>query len=193
MEMKFNRHADGFKCESTIEFCVKNPWMPEGVSNDQLEFEYETGEFTNDYAKRCFDAIMKSGYDWISGWSFAGRSNGWFVLLCDIDAVEEHVRKRTIYRIKRIVENYFRDYGKEFAKHYGIIECDELPTAEDLENQGNMLDSYPVDESITVPNAGDAMLYELNGRKYQLTVWNERADEHECGSKEVREIKDTEY
>jgi len=193
MEMKFNRHADGFKCESTIEFCVKNPWMPEGVSNDLLEFEYETGEFTNDYADRCFKEIMRSGYSWLTDWSFAGRSNGWFVLLCDIDA-EEGLKQRTIDRIERIVETYFNNYGKEFAKHYGIADRrDELPTAEDLENQGNMLDCYPVDESITVPNAGDAMLYELNGRKYQLTVWNERADEHECGSKEVREIKDTEY
>lgn len=193
MECKFNLHADDFINESTMEFNVKNPSMPKGVSENLLECDMLSGNFANKYAKRCFDEIMKSGYNWISGWSFAGRSNGWFVLLCDIDAVEERVRQSTIERITGIVERYFRDYGKEFAKHYGITECDDLPTAEDLENQGNPLDTYPVDESMTVPNAGDAILYELNCKKYQVIIWNDRAVDHVTGSKEVSEVKDTEY
>ena len=189
MEMEFNRHADEFKCESTIEFCVKNPRLPAGMPEEIYQFEYETGEFTNDYADRCFKEIMRPGYRWLTDWSFAGRSNGWFVLMCENDA-ETEVRAVTLTRIKFIVERYFKNYGAELAKHYKI---GEPVTAEDLENQGNQLDAYPVDESLTVANAGDAILYELNGRKYQVITWNERAEDHVTGSKEVSEVKDTKY
>ena len=68
----------------------------------------------------------------------------------------------------------------------------DLPTAEELDNHGNAIDAYPVDESQTVSNAGDAVLYELNGKKYQVIVWNENATEHEPGSKEVSEIPEDE-
>lgn len=195
MKMEFNRHADEFKCESTIEFCVKNPSLPEGISDELWEHEWVTGEFTNEYADRCFKEIMRSGYRWLTDWSFAGRSNGWFVLMCDVDAAIE-VRQSTIERIESIVERYFKNYGKELDKWYGnstVENVSELPTAEDLENQGNPLDAYPVDESQTVANAGDAILYELNGRKYQVIIWNDRAVDHVTGSKEVSEVKDTEY
>jgi hypothetical protein len=64
------------------------------------------------------------------------------------------------------------------------------PTAEELENHGNQLDRYPVDESQAVANAGDAVLYEMDGRKYEAITWNERAERHRPGSTTVTEIKE---
>ena len=68
----------------------------------------------------------------------------------------------------------------------------EIPTAEDLRNQGYLLDSYPVDESQTVSNAGDAELYELGGKKYELITWNDRAEDHSDGDETVNEITEEE-
>lgn len=61
-------------------------------------------------------------------------------------------------------------------------------TAEDLENHGNEIDRYPVDESQTASNAGDAVLYEMNGRKFEVITWNDNAEDHEPGETTVNEI-----
>jgi hypothetical protein len=59
-----------------------------------------------------------------------------------------------------------------------------------LEAEGNEVCAYPVDESQLISNAGDAIVYEYLGKKYEVIIWNERAEEHTEGSQEVAEITD---
>lgn len=113
MKAIFNRHLNDFRnsCDFTIEFDVKAPNIPEGISEEDMQFEYETGNVTNQYC----NALRKEFTNkFISDWSFAGRSNGWFVLLCKGD--ESQVRKSTIAKMERIVEKYYQNYGKAFSE-----------------------------------------------------------------------------
>lgn len=82
--MVTNKHLNEFRgFDFTIDFNVKNPKGTYLLSEDDMNFEQETGMFTNKYAKGCFEAICKLKYSWIEDWNFAGRSNGWFILLCN--------------------------------------------------------------------------------------------------------------
>jgi hypothetical protein len=120
MYTSFNRYAHEYSrdCSFTLAYNVKKAPIPTGFPESAMEYEYETGAFTNAYAQRCFREIAKSGYKWLDDWSFAGRSNGWFVLLCNGDI--QQVQPRTLKRIEDIVESYFQAYGRELAKSYGI-------------------------------------------------------------------------
>jgi hypothetical protein len=54
---------------------------------------------------------------------------------------------------------------------------------------GDIVEEYPVDESIDNSNAGDAVVYEVNGRYFQVITWNDRALDHRAGSVEVNEVE----
>lgn len=119
MQTYFNRYASEYSRDYTftLAYNVKNPPLPVGLSEESVQHEYETGAFTNPYAERCFREIAKSNYRWLEDWTFAGRSNGWFVLLCKGDIGK--VRPQTQERIEQIVNSYFQAYGRELAKAYG--------------------------------------------------------------------------
>ena len=119
MEAKFNRHNRDFNCDFTIEFNVKNPNLSLDESHLELmESEYQYGDLTNSHSADCFEEIMKSNYSFIEDWSFAGRSNGWWVLICK--GSESQVRASSLTRIERIVEEYFRSYGKMLITSFEI-------------------------------------------------------------------------
>jgi hypothetical protein len=113
MEVVFNRHRGDFS-QNTLEFNVKNPNL-DGVDEDVYEHEYTTGSFTNSYADQLFSEL---NYSWLCDWSFAGRMNGWFVLLTSSDL--DSIPQRTISRIERIVKKYFDNYNKNLKKYYKI-------------------------------------------------------------------------
>jgi hypothetical protein len=119
MEAVFNRHSRDFSgLVFTIEFNVKFPNLPQ-ISEEDWEFEYSTGHFTNEWAEECFKKIAKlcRSKRWsLNDWSFAGRSNGWFALLCDGDSTA--VTERQLTCIEEIVEDYFKRYGVELGKCY---------------------------------------------------------------------------
>jgi hypothetical protein len=119
MQTYFNRYASEYSRDYTytLAYEVKHPPQLVGLSEDIIQHEYETGAFTNAYAERCFREISRSNYRWLEDWTFAGRSNGWFVLLCKGDISK--VRPQTLERIERIVNSYFQAYGRELAKYYG--------------------------------------------------------------------------
>ena len=120
MEAKFNRHNRDFNCDFTIEFNVKNPNLSLDESHLELmESEYQYGDLTNSHSADCFEEIMKSNYSFIEDWSFAGRSNGWWVLICK--GSESQVRTSSLTRIERIVEEYFRSYGKMIITSFEIF------------------------------------------------------------------------
>lgn len=58
-----------------------------------------------------------------------------------------------------------------------------------VEEDGDEISNYPVDESQTISNAGDAVQYMYDGKKYEIITWNEGADEHEPESKEICEME----
>jgi len=122
-EPVFNRHIDDFTSDFTIEFDVKNPNYPEDITEEIAEYEWEAGNFTNQYAQRCVDEISDAidndgeGKDWyISDWSFAGRFNGWFVLICEGD--QESVTEKELSIMEDIVQKYYKNFGMEMARFY---------------------------------------------------------------------------
>lgn len=117
MKHEINRHASELREQFTIEFDVKYPRIT--VSDKTYEYEYATGAFTNPYSARCFKEILRkvTSRTWrIKDWTFAGRSNGWFVLLCDGD--KDRVTENQLNKLEEIVERYFKNYGEELAKYY---------------------------------------------------------------------------
>ena len=119
MNAEINRHNRDFNCSFTIEFNVKNPNLSLDESHLELmESEYQYGDLTNSHSADCFEEIMKSNYSFIEDWSFAGRSNGWWVLICK--GSESQVRASSLTRIERIVEEYFRSYGKLLITSFEI-------------------------------------------------------------------------
>jgi hypothetical protein len=122
MEAIFNRHVKDFRENFTIEFDVKFPSTKNEVSEEDLYYEFETGTFTNHWAQKCFEQIEKvcKSKQWRPmDWSFAGRSNGWFVLLCIGDYTK--VTQRQIGKIEQIVEYYFINYNIELSKYYNEV------------------------------------------------------------------------
>lgn len=117
MNYEFNRHRRDFGLE-TIEFDVKCPPIAENLSDETIQFEYETGSFVNKYAQKCFEEIDKPKYKWLDDWSFAGRSNGWFALLLNNGYSPEDIQQKSLDRIERIVQKYFDNYGKELENYY---------------------------------------------------------------------------
>jgi len=64
------------------------------------------------------------------------------------------------------------------------------PNIQDVLENGEFLYDYPIDESQTNSNAGDAEVFEYEGKKYEIITWNDRAIEHEEGEKEIAELPD---
>lgn len=59
------------------------------------------------------------------------------------------------------------------------------PIPEDVE----ILEEYPVDESQTVSNAGDAVLFKNpQDDLYECVIWNERALDHQAGEWTIRQL-----
>jgi hypothetical protein len=51
-------------------------------------------------------------------------------------------------------------------------------TESELEMNGDLVDEYPVDESQTNSNAGDATVFFYKGYYYELIHWNNNAEYH---------------
>ncbi len=63
----------------------------------------------------------------------------------------------------------------------------KLPSISEVEENGEYIDSYIIDESQTASNAGEEKFYEYKGKKYGIITWNSEAEEHEDGDKEIRD------
>lgn len=115
----FNRHLMDFRANFTIEFDVKSPNTNE-IDTDISKYEFETGEFANFYGDSLYNEILEKlpeNDDWyISDWSFAGRSNGWYALLCNGN--QESVTKDELYIIQDIVNKYWDNYNRELNLYY---------------------------------------------------------------------------
>ena len=61
-----------------------------------------------------------------------------------------------------------------------------------VEEYGDEISNYPVDESQTISNAGDAVQYMYSGKKYEVITWNQCADEHDPESKTISELESME-
>jgi len=112
MNLEFNRHLREFRADFTIEFNVKNPNLPE-ISEEAYSFELETGTVINKVAEELFN---KLNYKWLEDWSFAGRSGGWFVLICSGE--QSQVQQRTLCKLEQMVEDYLKIYTKELEAAY---------------------------------------------------------------------------
>jgi uncharacterized protein YegJ (DUF2314 family) len=137
-DIKFNGHIGDFrKSDFTVEFDVKNPNM-KGLSDDVSKMEFETGDFANAYAQQLADEVkkkVKSSYWSVSDWSFAGRSNGWLVLLCDGDPEKMTASQKS--QMQSIFDKYWADYNKnllDFYKEENVKES--VNEAESLDNIG---------------------------------------------------------
>lgn len=60
----------------------------------------------------------------------------------------------------------------------------KLPKINDVREDGKLLDSQMIDEGY-ISNAGEQEFYEYEGKKYVVTTWNDRAEEHKDGEEEI--------
>jgi len=128
IRIRTNVHYRDFEgqCNFTIELNVKNAdWS--GISDETGEYESVTGEFTNKYSQKCFDSIMKrlkgASRTWqILDWSFAGRTNGWFVLLCN--GAIDCITRRQEEIIEQEVQQFFNEFNQNLLEHYGERGCE---------------------------------------------------------------------
>jgi len=114
MKMEFNRHGNEYR-ENGLAFNVKLPITHVNLPSETLEYEWETGTFTFDYATKLFNKLKKR-YAWLEGWTFVGRSNGWFVLLTWKE--ENEINPRSIGVIETEVEKAHKNYYKKMEKFY---------------------------------------------------------------------------
>jgi hypothetical protein len=113
MEAIFNRHLkDFFNVDFTIEFNVKNPPIP-NVSEEAMQYEYETGTVVNRLGDELFNSL---NYKWLIDWSFAGRSNGWFVLLGKGD--ESKIQAKTLGKLENLVQDHLKKYTLVLEETY---------------------------------------------------------------------------
>jgi hypothetical protein len=124
---QLNIHDKDFKGDFTIEWDVKGLGSKANISEEDFEYEYETGAFSNSYAQKCFDEIKSKvkPKSWsIKDWSFAGRSNGWFVLICDgnedypVSGYGDDVTDSQMDKMNSIVDKYKKNYTKELEEFY---------------------------------------------------------------------------
>ena len=64
----------------------------------------------------------------------------------------------------------------------------QLVLIEEIEELGDLIDEYPVDESQTNSNAGDAKVYAYLGEEYEITTWNDRANRHDEDEQEIAKL-----
>lgn len=119
-----NRHIDDFKTGTTLEFKVKNPEYPkynevkkyfkdEDEYNEFLQFQFEIGDMVNEYGDIMFNKIKKVLKTLKPGdWSFAGRSNGWYVILFETSLED------LVYDYKYGNEDEIKDGYKELKQIY---------------------------------------------------------------------------
>jgi len=131
MQIAINKHISDFREESTIEVNVKFPRTPsvddlnykmdcpyfkitDKELDEILNFELETGNFTNDYCQDWFNEIQDKTDNKFKDWSFAGRSNGWLVLL--YDDVFDVTDNETLEIIDTLSKEYFEKYTEAISK-----------------------------------------------------------------------------
>jgi len=133
-EVKLNRHISDFTENISFEFECKNLLYIGGfdvtdrtIIEETIDFDYQTGTYTNKYANDCFNEIKSElQYIDIIDWTFGGRSNGWFILLSnddldiDIDIYGNIIDTdygtldlilSDIYTMESIVDKYKKNYN----------------------------------------------------------------------------------
>jgi hypothetical protein len=78
--------------------------------------------------------------------------------------------------------------GSTDPNDYGLESEEDLPDINEIESEGSLVDEYPVDESQTVSNAGDAKVYAYMNHMWEIITWNDEAEEHESGSQTVNDL-----
>lgn len=123
--IEINKHLfdfSGLKHDFTIEFNVKGADYS-GLTEKQMQCVWESGDFVNMYdmyANLCYIEMLieteQIGYI-IEDWSFAGRTNGWFVLLCsgdedkigsDLDILEE-IYKKFMNNFNKAINKFYKN------------------------------------------------------------------------------------
>lgn len=64
---------------------------------------------------------------------------------------------------------------------------------DEVRENGEFMDSYIIDESQTVSNAGEQESWLYNGKNYIITVWNHRAVEHQDGEQEIEIVEEYDF
>ena len=119
-EPVINRHLRDFRgnYDFTVEYDVKHICVDLGEELNM--YETETGTFVNKYGDKCFKEILScNDVDvYVKDWSFAGRMNGWFVLLCKGDITEDDNLPKEFVQINKIINKYITNYKSEIKKFY---------------------------------------------------------------------------
>jgi hypothetical protein len=100
--------------------------------------------------------------------------------------------RRIIDYAKGLPNNDNQDEKFYMAKG-GISSKSVKKLIDEVRENGEFMDSYMVDESQTVSNAGEQESYIYNGKNYLITTWNERAENHLDGEESIDIDEDYKY
>lgn len=78
--------------------------------------------------------------------------------------------------------------GSTDPNDYGLESEGDRLDINEIEFEGSLIDEYPVDESQTVSNAGDAKVYSYMNHMWEIITWNDEAEDHESGSQTVNDL-----
>jgi hypothetical protein len=142
-------------------------------------------EFQNESYNNCIGAVLMPSTEKFSHLSQTIQEIFWEDL-----TVESF--KKLISDMEEVAEKEGLDFIMEINKDEVINEIED--TNRELislvEDGGYEVINYPVDESQTISNAGDAVQYTYEGKRYEIITWNENADEHDPESKTISEMGD---
>jgi DNA-binding MarR family transcriptional regulator len=115
-------------------------------------------------------------------------------LLAERDEFFEKVKAKWYAELNEAEGNFAKDGGKSYEAALKKLEDARIRfakggkidvTIDEVRENGEFMDSYMIDESQTVSNAGEQESWLYKGKNYLITVWNSRAVEHYDGQEEI--------
>jgi len=142
-------------------------------------------DFRMKYAKKDIETLQKEGamsmYDTKYGTIHLSYNNGNFT-------IKNNQYNRSIEDYKTIFEGS-KDEAVKFLADAYVVEMAKggkiKKLIDEIRENGEFMDSYMIDESQTVSNAGEQESYLYNGKNYLITTWNERAENHFDGEENI--------
>jgi hypothetical protein len=90
--------------------------------------------------------------------------------------------------IANVYDDYDAEVGTTVTSMYAKGGKFTQKLIDEVRENGEFMDSYMIDESQTVSNAGEEESYMYKGKNYLITTWNERAENHKDGEETIEVV-----
>jgi len=90
--------------------------------------------------------------------------------------------------IANVYDDYDAEVGTTVTSMYAKGGKFTQKLIDEVRENGEFMDSYMIDESQSVSNAGEEESYMYKGKNYLITTWNERAENHKDGEETIEVV-----